>query len=136
MYDKDRDFITIDGTDFSGILDGDGAFTTSRSGDSVITRVDSSGKLITFKASDNTITGSITVRPDAKTALKKLRQLMNTYKSFKISRDNRNTGGEKETYVNCYMVNDGENGKNSSGEKNARTFNFICENKLAEEGAY
>ena len=49
MYDKDRDFITIDGTDFSGILDGDGAFTTSRTGDSIITRVDSSGKLITFK---------------------------------------------------------------------------------------
>lgn len=96
MYDKDRDFITIDGTDFSGILDGDGAFTTSRTGDSIITRVDSSGKLITFKASDNTITGSITVRPDAKTALKKLRQLMNTYKSFKISRDNRNPGGEKK----------------------------------------
>lgn len=136
MYDKDRDFITIDGTDFSGILDGDGAFSTSRSGDSVITRVDSSGKLITFKASDNTITGSITVRPDAKTALKKLRQLMNTYKSFKISRDNRNSGGEKETYINCYMVNDGENGKNSSGEKNARTFNFIGESKIVEEGAY
>ena len=136
MYDKDRDFITIDGIDFSGIFDGDGSFTTSRNGDSVGYRTDSSGKLITWKNTDNTITGTITLRADAKTALKKLRQLMNAYKQFSITRDNRNPGGQKTSYVNCYITNDGEETKNSSGEPTARTFSFIGENKITEEGAY
>lgn len=135
-YNPKKDFITIDGLDFSDILDGDNAFNYSRSGDTITHRVDSGGKMISFIATDDTVTGSISVRPDAKTALRKLRQLMNTHKSFIITRDNRNDGGEKVTFNNCYITNDGENGKSSSGEKSARTFKFISENKIDEEGAY
>lgn len=135
-YNSARDFITIDGMDFSDILDGDNAFNYSRSGDSMSHRVDSGGKMINFILTDNTITGSIAVRHDAKTALRKLRQLMNTHKSFTISRDNRNDGGEKVTFNNCFIINDGENGKSASGERDARTFNFISESKIDEEGAY
>lgn len=135
-YNPDKDFITIDGLDFSDILDGDNAFTYSRSGDSMSHRVDSGGKMICFILTDNTVTGSIAVRHDAKTALRKLRQLMNTHKSFTMTRDNRNDGGEKVTFNNCYIINDGENGKSASGEREARTFSFITESKIDEEGAY
>ena len=95
MYDKARDFLTIDGLDFGGVLDGDNAFSYSRTGDSVITRVDSSGRIITFKATDQTGRATINISPGP---------------------------------------NDGENGMNYSGEKNARSFEIIYERKLEEEG--
>ena len=41
MYDKARDFLTIDGLDFGGVLDGDNAFTYSRNSEAVIVRTDS-----------------------------------------------------------------------------------------------
>ncbi len=136
MYDKARDFLTIDGIDFGGVLDGDNAFSYSRTGDSVITRVDASGRIIPFKATDQTGRAaiSITPAPEGVTCLKKLRQLMNTGKQFTMVRDNRNEGGEKATFLKCMVVNDGENGMNSSGEKNARSFEITFERKLEEEG--
>lgn len=136
MYNKARDFLTIDGIDFGGVLDGDKAFSYSRTGDSVITRVDASGRIIPFKATDQTgrATISITPAPEGVTCLKKLRQLMNTGKQFTMVRDNRNEGGEKATFLKCMVVNDGENGMNSSGEKNARSFEITFERKLEEEG--
>lgn len=136
MYNKARDFLTIDGLDFGGVLDGDGAFTYSRTGDSVITRVDSSGRIIPFKATDQTgrATINITPGPEGATCLKKLRQLMNTGKQFTMVRDNRNEGGEKATFIKCMVVNDGENGMNASGEKNARSFEIMYEKKLEDEG--
>lgn len=136
MYNKARDFLTIDGIDFGGVLDGDNAFSYSRTGDSVITRVDASGRIIPFKATDQTgrATISITPAPEGVTCLKKLRQLMNTGKQFTMVRDNRNEGGEKATFLKCMVVNDGENGMNSSGEKNARSFEITFERKLEEEG--
>ena len=136
MYDKARDFLTIDGIDFGGVLDGDNAFSYSRTGDSVITRVDASGRIIPFKATDQTgrATISITPAPEGVTCLKKLRQLMNTGKQFTMVRDNRNEDGEKATFLKCMVVNDGENGMNSSGEKNARSFEITFERKLEEEG--
>lgn len=136
MYDKARDFLTIDGIDFGGVLDGDNAFSYSRTGDSVITRVDASGRIIPFKATDQTgrATISITPAPEGVTCLKKLRQVMNTGKQFTMIRDNRNEGGEKATFLKCMVVNDGENGMNSSGEKNARSFEITFERKLEEEG--
>ena len=136
MYYKARDFLTIDGIDFGGVLDGDNAFSYSRTGDSVITRVDASGRIIPFKATDQTGRAniSITPAPEGVTCLKKLRQLMNTGKQFTMVRDNRNEGGEKATFLKCMVVNDGENGMNSSGEKNARSFEITFERKLEEEG--
>lgn len=136
MYSSAKDFITIDGLDFGGVLDGDNAFSYSRTGDSVITRVDSSGRIIPFEATDQSgrATINITPGPEGVTCLKKLRQLMNTKKQFTMVRDNRNEGGEKATFLKCMVANDGENGKNASGEKNARSFEIIYERKLEEEG--
>lgn len=136
MYDKARDFLTIDGLDFGGVLDGDNAFTYSRNNESVIKRTDSSGRIIPFRATDQTGKATINITPglEGVTCLKKLRQLMNTGKKFTMVRDNRNEGGEKATFIKCMVVNDGENGMNSSGEKNARTFEIIYERKLEEEG--
>ncbi|MDY4005912.1 MAG: hypothetical protein SOY68_08380 [Fusobacterium varium] len=68
--------------------------------------------------------------------LKKLRHLMNYYKKFNMTRDNRNPGGEKVSFMNCYIINDGENGKSSLGTKNARIFSFRANKTITEERAY
>lgn len=135
-YNGKRDFITIDGMDFTNILDEENAFTYSRNGDTMEFRKDSGGSDIAFILVDDSITGSITIRPDAGTALRKLRQLMNTNKKFSMSRDNRNSGGEAVKFLNCYIINDGENGKGSRGVREGRTFNFRCDKSITDEGAY
>lgn len=135
-YDGKRDFLTIDGMDFTNILDGESAFTYTRSGDTMEFRKDSGGNDIAFILSDDSVTGSITVRPDAGTALKKLRQLMNTHKKFSMSRDNRNSGGESVKFMNCHIINEGENTKSSTGVRDGRTFNFRCDKTITEEGVY
>lgn len=135
-YNAKRDFITIDGTDFTNAFDGDDAFSYERNGDTLEFRKDSGGSDIVFELTDDSVNGSISIRPDAGTLLKKLRQLMSAKKMFSMTRDNRNPGGEKVDFIKCYIINEGANGKNSSGNKNARTFNFRAEKISAKEGEY
>lgn len=135
-YDAARDFISIAGADFTNVLEGDNAFQYTPRTESIITRKDSGGRDIDFKATDKGGTGQITVRHDAKDIIKTLSNLYNNGNSVIIQRDNRNEGGEKVKLSNVRIINQGQRGKNSDGTKDARTFMFKYEREIAQEGVY
>ena len=136
-YDSERDFLSLGGQDFGGVLDSDGnGFEYTANGDTITTRKDSSGKDIDFKNLDKGGTGTIGVRHDAKEMIKLLAAYKNNGRSTTIKRDNRNEGGEKTTLNNVKIINEGSKGKNPDGTKGVREFMFKYESEVSEEGVY
>ncbi|MGL5188143.1 MAG: hypothetical protein ACRC7S_00635 [Cetobacterium sp.] len=135
-YDAARDFISIGSADFTNVLEGDNAFQYTARTDTIITRKDSGGTDIDFKATDKGGTGQITVRHDAKSILKTLQALKQNGNATTIKRDNRNDGGERVQLTNVRIINEGQKGKSSDGQKDARTFMFKYEREIIQEGVY
>lgn len=133
-YNAASDFITIGGVDYSGILDGDG-FSYEPVSPVSDSRTDSGGHKINWISTDRRFNLTLVVNPEAKSALKQLRSYMNSGKSFSLKRDNRNKDGEKVTFLNVHVSNEGSNGKKTDGSRDARTFMLQAERAIIEEGA-
>lgn len=133
MYKSKLDIIEINSLIFSNVLVGD--FAPVRSGDKYTREADSNGSFEDFENNDNSGTFTLQVRADATNFLKVLRALFNSGERFTLNRNNGNRGGEKSSFKNCLIMNDGSSTRGANGVLGRREWTISYEKDITTEGA-
>ncbi|WP_297487981.1 hypothetical protein [uncultured Cetobacterium sp.] len=133
MYRSSLDIVTINGLVFSNVFKQD--FAPARKNDAYLREQDSNGTFEDFENPDKSGEATFSIRSDATNFLKELRKLMETGTNFTMIRDNRNKGGQRETYKKCLVLNDGSASRNGNGTLGNREWKISYESCLTTEGA-